>query len=230
MARSRTRTTERVTGRSSWKVEPAPRSVSIRTVPPSCCIMLWTTSSPTPRPESSVTSLVVEKEGRKRNSSSSASLMPETNSSLASFPLQDLLLEPVQIDAPSVVLDLDAQGAGLVAGGYGEGAGLGLAQTGPLLGRLQSVVQGVAQYVAQGGVQLLQHVAVHPGVLAPDHQPGLLADRAGDVPDHAGIGLDPLREGPHPGGDRFLVEALGELAAAADVVVEVLDLRPGSAR
>ena len=52
---------------------PLPGRLAIRTEPRTDCTMLWTTSRPTPRPEISVTCSLVEKPGRKRNSSSSAS-------------------------------------------------------------------------------------------------------------------------------------------------------------
>ncbi len=52
-------------GRRRRKVVPRPTMVSIWTLPLRRVSTLWTTSSPMPRPESSVISSAVEKPGRK---------------------------------------------------------------------------------------------------------------------------------------------------------------------
>ena len=65
--------TDNEIGNSSENRVACPGFERIRTTPPTVLAMSCTTSSPTPRPEISVTASLVEKPGRKRNSSSSAS-------------------------------------------------------------------------------------------------------------------------------------------------------------
>ena len=84
--------------------------------PPTDLTMLCTTSSPTPRPEISVTASLVEKPGRKRNSSSSASVEPAGHRLGGEPSLDDLGPEPVRVDPPAVVGERDLEHPGAVAG------------------------------------------------------------------------------------------------------------------
>ena len=73
---SRVRATESVSGNSSWKRVPLPACDEIDTRPPTSFTIVCTASSPTPRPEISETDSFSVKPGRKRNSNSSASVIP----------------------------------------------------------------------------------------------------------------------------------------------------------
>ena len=99
-----------------------------------------------------------------------------------------------------------------------------LAGADPLLGRLDRVVQGVADQVVERGFELVEDVAVDPGVLAPDLEADLLAQLPGDLADHPGEPADPLRHRPHPAGQDLVMEPAGEVLAAPGVVVEGVDL------
>ena len=103
--------------------------------------MLCTTSSPTPRPEISVTFSLVEKPGRNRKSSSSASLSRPAIGGGGQPLLDDLGAEPLQVDAPAVVAEDDLEHPRAVAGLQPDGPRRVLARGSALLGRLEPVVQ-----------------------------------------------------------------------------------------
>ena len=64
-----------VNGIFSFSVVPSPRRLTNSTTPPIFSILVLTTSMPTPRPLTLVTSAAVEKPGRKISASASRSVM-----------------------------------------------------------------------------------------------------------------------------------------------------------
>ena len=80
---SRARVVARVNGKVTVKRVPPVRSDSTSTRPPRRSTLRATTSRPTPRPETSVTSLLVEKPGRKISRSTSRSCMTARSASVA---------------------------------------------------------------------------------------------------------------------------------------------------
>ena len=147
----------------------------MRTLPPTLRMVSWTTSSPTPRPENSVTTLAVLNPGRNRNSSSSASCILRTTSVRVQAAVDDLPAQLLQIDAAAVVGDGDLQHPGPVAGFQSNRAGGGLARAGANLGRLDPVIDGVADQVRERRFELLQDVAIDLGLLAVDDELRLLS-------------------------------------------------------
>ena len=149
----------------------------MRTLPPTLRMVSCTTSSPTPRPENSVTTLAVVKPGRNRNSSSSASLILRTTSALFR-PRSTIFRRSLSRSTPPPSSrDRDLQHAGPVAGLQPDRAGGRLARARANLGRLDPVIDRVADQVRERRFELLQDVAIDLGLLAVDDEPRLLAQR-----------------------------------------------------
>ena len=72
----------RVSGRRIIKLLPSPSVVRISMLPPNASILVFTTSSPTPRPETSEITSAVEKLGRNKRSMISLSLIISACSSV----------------------------------------------------------------------------------------------------------------------------------------------------
>ena len=104
--------------------------VVMRTDPPTLRPMSCTTSSPTPRPEILGHPGAVEKPGRKRNSSSSALVMPAGHLGACQPALDDLAAEPSRSMPPPSSDTVTWQHPGAVAGLQADRAGLGLAGRG----------------------------------------------------------------------------------------------------
>ena len=147
--------------------------------PPSAWIERLTTSMPTPRPEMSETVSAVEKPGRKIRLSISSSV------SWASAAIRPLLdrrsadrarLMPAPSSETSMTIAARA-----VRGGQPDRAFGGLAGGGALLGRLEAVVDGVADHVRQRVGQPLDDRLVDLGVFALGDQADRLAGHVGDL-------------------------------------------------
>ena len=185
--------------------------------------MLCTTSSPTPRPETAVTCSLVEKPGRKRKSSSSASPSRRAIAGSARPALDDLGAEPLQVDAAAVVAEDQLEHPGAVAGLQADRAGRGLAGGAALLGRFEAVVQRVADQVVQRGLEPVEDVAVDARGLAGDLEPRLLAQLAGQVADQPGEAADAVGQRAHPAGQHLVVQPAGEVLAVARERLQRLD-------
>lgn len=130
-------------------------------MPPTRATVSRTTSRPTPRPETSVTLLVVVKPGRNMNSSNSASLIRPAISAVAWRRLDDGLANALDVDAAAVIGHRDGQHAGSMTHLDAYDAFRGLAGGGTSVGHLQPVIDGVAQQVRQRRFELFQDVAIH---------------------------------------------------------------------
>ena len=80
-----------------------------------------------------------------------------------------------QIEAAAVVGHLHGDDLATARHGQRDGAGARLAARDAFLGRLEAVVDGVAQDVQQRVDELVQHVGVDQDVAADDHERRLLA-------------------------------------------------------
>ena len=83
------------------------------------------------------------------------------------------------------------------------------------------MVEGVAQQVPERRFECRQDVAIDLGRLADDLEPRLLAERVGDVADHAWKRLHTVGERPHPAGQRLVVQAVRQVERSA---IEHLEL------
>ena len=122
------------------KVVPWPATLFRSMVPPIFSILVFTTSMPTPRPDTAVTTAAVEKPARKMKRWICASVMPASSASVASPLASDLGADLVHRQAAAVVGDLDDDVAALVEGVQRDAAGLRLARGAALGRRLQPVV------------------------------------------------------------------------------------------
>jgi hypothetical protein len=206
-----------VSGSDSETRVPWPGVLVTSTQPPRCSMLLRTTSMPTPRPETSVTTLAVEKPGMKMTAGS------RRRSWLGLLAGHQALLDdgPAQrggIHALAVVLDGDQDAAVGVAGGQAHGRRERLAERAPLVGRLDAVVQGVADQVAQRVADLFEDGPVELGLLAFDDQLDFLVEAHGDV-------AHDTREAVEDGLDRQHAQAgdlILELAGDAGELLRIL--------
>ncbi len=140
------------TDRGTWsaKCVPSPTTLSTSTEPRSRSIASRTTSSPTPRPERSVTTPRVENPARKMRRSASASFVASADS--CESVLRSTACERIRfgIDAGAVVANLDEQRVASLRRPQDDGALERLPRALPLLGRLEAVVDRVAQQVGEG--------------------------------------------------------------------------------
>src|SRR2546429_543618 len=78
-------------------------------------------------------------------------------------------------------------------------------------GRLDAVVDGVAQHVVDGRLDALEDVAVDVDVLARDDEIDRLAQRAREIADEPGEAAHAVGERAHAAGDGLAVEAAGQI-------------------
>ena len=100
---SRARMTDIVIG--SWRMNrvPLPGRLLTRTDPPTACTMLCTTSSPTPRPEISVTAPWSRSRGGRGSRAARPRSAGRPSRRVARPLLDDLGAEPLEVDPPAVV-------------------------------------------------------------------------------------------------------------------------------
>ena len=195
-------------GIRSVKRAPFPGSDSTVTEPPRPVTRLRTTSRPTPRPLVSPACSRVEKPGVKmRSSAAREDRLAACCSPMIPF-LQGGGADLLRGDAAAVVLDGDGEQVAVRARGEHDLADARLAGRGALLGRLDPVVDAVADEVDERVVEREQDRLVHAGLAAADDALDLLAllarhvaRGAGEAGEHAGErdepGVpDPLREHP----------------------------------
>ena len=185
--------------------------------------MLWTTSSPTPRPEISVTFSLVEKPGRNRKSSSSASLSRPAIGAVVEPLLHDLGSKPLQVDAPAVVAQHDLQHPRAMAGFQPDGARRVLTRGPALLGRFQPMVQRIADQVIERRFEPVEDVAIDPGRLTHHLELRLLAKLPSDVADQAREAADAVGQGPHPAGEYLVVQPAGQVFVATREFLDRLE-------
>ena len=167
-------TMARVSGILMMKVVPWPATLFRSMVPPIFSMLVFTTSMPTPRPDTAVTTAAVENPARKMKRCN----LPVAHArelGVGRQPLrQHLGADLVHRQAAAVIGDLDDDVAALVEGVQRDAAAFRLAH-GAALGRpLQAVVARVAHHMGERILDQLQHLAVQLGVGAEHHQLDLL--------------------------------------------------------
>ena len=121
-----------VSGILMVKLTPTPATDFTSMVPPIWSILLRTTSMPTPRPDTLVTSAAVEKPGTKMNLWICASDSFSISASVAR-PLRNRLgLDALGVETAAVVGDLDDDVAAFVIGRQPDASALRLAGGAPL--------------------------------------------------------------------------------------------------
>lgn len=98
----------------------------------------------------------------------------------------------LQINAATVIRDLNHEHAGAVARLQTDGTQGGFPGLQPVRRQLNGVIHRIAQQMAQRGLHALQHLTVHRGGAAHDVQPHLLAQRAGGIPHQPGETLQTI--------------------------------------
>ena len=158
---------------------PARRSSA--TSPPSSRIVVRTASMPTPRPEMSLRDLGGREAGGEQQLGGARGVDRATASSAISPRSTALRGDARGVDPAAVVAHGDDDVAAGVAGGDLERAGRRLAGGDALLGRLEAVVERVADEVDERVAERVDDRAVELGVLADEPQLDLLAELGGEV-------------------------------------------------
>ena len=138
-----------VSGIFSLTVEPSPGRLVMSTTPPIFSMLDFTTSMPTPRPETLVTVCAVEKPGWKIRFSASRSLSFSACSGRRRPFFDRLLLDPRHVDAGAVVADFDVDLPALVIGAQRQPSLARLAGVARAPRRFDAVVARVADQVHQ---------------------------------------------------------------------------------
>ena len=164
-------------------VVPAPRRLSIATRPPSFSVFSRTIASPRPRPDTWVMMGLVETSAS--NTSASAADSPsEPEASGARSPrLIGGRLDLFEVDAGPIVADRDFDFVAVDRRHGDSDRGLRrFAGAPPLLGRLDAMIDAIAQQVNERILQLLEDALVDRDFLAADREDRLFALVAAQVP------------------------------------------------
>ena len=242
---SRARSVVRVSGTASVNRVPWPGSETMPIVPCKPSTRLLTTSRPTPRPEMLVMIGAVEKPGRKIRSTGRARRPARRARVWRPGGAEPSRSSPAPSSATTTSTCVPRSAADTV-----DPRRRGLARRAAAVGRLDAVVDGVADQVDQRVLQPFQHRPVELDVAPLDDQLDLLAAGLGQVADDPIQPLAGLGEREHPDPAHLVVEQTGrsgELAAVAghghgealEVLLqlaefladpaECIDRRPGSA-
>ena len=136
-------------------------------------------------------------------------------------PRDDGVPQLLEIDAASIIRHDDLERAGAMTRFDPYEALWRLPGRLARLWRFETVIDGVAQQMAERRVELRQDVPVHLRRAADDLQLHLPAQGAGEIPHHARQTLHAIGKRPHAGGQRLLVEPMREMDGAT---VEHLEL------
>ncbi len=120
-----------------------------------------------------------------------------------------VLKDPLGVDPPSVVRDRQPDPRSLGRGGDADAPGGRLAAGRPLLRRFDAVVDGVADQVEEGLVELAGDPAVEPRLLAGELDLDFPGERAGELPGIAGERLERAAEGLELEGEHLLQLLVG---------------------
>ena len=140
--------------------------------------------------------------------------------------LDDGLAQSLQIDAAAVVGNDDVKRARTMTGLEPDDALDGLPGGAAVIGPFNAVVDGVSKQVAERRVELRENVSIDPRRLAGNFQPGLFAERARNVADHAGQALNPVGERPHAARDRLVIEPTRQIHCPAIEYFELMQPLP----
>ena len=137
--------------------------------------------------------------------------------------LDDLGAEPLEVDAAAVVGEDDLEHPRAVAGLQADGRHRRLAGGAALVGRLDAVVQGIADQVVERRLEPVEDVAIDAGGLAVDLESRLLAQLPGHVADQPREAADAVGQRTHPAGQHLVVQPAGEVLAHAGECLDALD-------
>ena len=212
------------------KSVPLPTSDLISTLPPRRSRLVLTTSMPTPRPEMSVTFSAVDRPGRKMRATLSWSDMPRSFSAVISPLARADSATPARVDALAVIGDFDHHLAGFMPRLNADRARPLLPGANPLLGRLDAVVDRVADHVGQGIRQAFDQAPVQRHVFSLDVELDLFVQRIGHVAHHPGKLAEHVADGLEPGPHDGVLEIGGHLVEALVGDGERLEIVLGDGR
>ena len=133
----------------------------------------------------------------------------------------------VEIDAPAIIAHAQVQESGVMPGlEFKETLGVfagGLA----LLGRFQSMIEGVAQEMRQRRFQSFQDFPVHAGGLARDFKADLLVQLPCQIAHHPRESQHPVGKGAHPAGNSLAIKALGQIGRPAREEIHLFEMLGG---
>ena len=184
-------TTTSESGSRMRNVVPTPGSESTSMPPPKRFTAARTTSRPTPRPETRLTSSLVENPGAKMRSRIEARSRRGDLALVEQARCERLGGDALLVEPAAVVGDLEDDVVPLLLGPQAQRAPGGLAPLGPHVGGLDPVVDGVAEQVHHRLQDLVGHAAVDLGGLARDLQ----LDRGAQVPRR--LAHQPRQAGEH---------------------------------
>ena len=191
------------------------------TEPPTDLAISCTASSPTPRPEMSVTSFAVEKPGRNRKSNSSAS----ENFAAISGGANPLVItgcaQCFDVDAAAVVGHGQHEDSCTMSGFQTDGAGWRLAGGHAFVGILDSMIQAVANRMVDRGLKPIEDLPVHFGLSTEDLQLGLFAKLARNVANHPRKSAHTVSKRTHPAGDNLTIEPVREAFRAESEPIQL---------
>ena len=130
----------------------------------------------------------------------------------------------LDVDPAAVIGERDVEHAGAVAGLEPDRADRRLVGGLPVGGRLQPMVEGVADEMRKRRLEFVEDVAIDAGLFAAYFPANLLAEGAGDVADEPRETADAVGQRPHAAHDHLLMEAAGEILVSPRETLEVVDL------
>ena len=136
------------------------------------------------------------------------------------------LSDSLDVDAIAVVADFDPQHITDHTGLQVECADLWLAHRAPLLGRLDAVIDGVADQVEQGVFESVEDFAVGLYRFAAAHQLNLTTELSADRAHCERIAVEQHRHRDHAEIAGNIVERVDQVAHAQDVVAQLTLDRP----
>src|SRR5208337_4274968 len=117
-----------------------------------------------------------------------------------------LVANEVEIDAAAIVADFDDHLCALMIGIEKNGAASGLSRIEALAGRLDAVIDGVADEVGEGFSKGVEYALVEIGVLAGHFEGDVFATELGDIADDAREAAEELLDGHHADFQNALVQ------------------------
>ena len=193
-------------------------------MPPTDLAISCTASSPTPRPEISVTASAVENPGQEQKFQQLG--FGKTGGHLGrrqSLGDHDRS-QRFDVHSAAVVRHRQHEKAGAMARFQTNRAGRRLAGGDALFGPLDAVVQAVANRVVERRFEAIEDFTVHFRVRSNDLELRLLAKLARKVANQSRKTLDAVAERPHPTRHDLAVEAIGKSCGAKS---EAIQLAPG---
>ena len=177
---------------------PTPGWESIVSEPSRSSMLVLTTSMPTPRPDTSVTCWAVEKPGSRIKANSSRGDILSSSDSVLSRMASALARTACGIDAPPIIANFDANLAVFVRCRERDLSGRRLAIGGALFGRLDAVVDTVADQMGERIRQLFEDRLVELDLPADDRHLDLFAELPSEVANHPRKFPEQIADRLHP--------------------------------